>query len=64
MTGFLQKTQGMVQMLLISTTAKERDVLSGICYVYMHLPAAFDQYCRFYQICLQHNKLLCLDQNE
>lgn len=51
-------------MLLVSTTAKERNALNSICYVYTHLPMAFDQYCRFYQIHLQHNKLLCLYQNK
>lgn len=63
MTEFLQKIQDMVQMLLISPYAKERNVLSSICYVCKHLPMAFDQYYRFYQFCLQHNKL-CRYQNE
>lgn len=57
MTGFLQKIQSMVQMLFINTIAKERQVLSSICYTYMHPPMAFDQYCQFYQMC--YNTINC-----
>lgn len=57
MTGFLQKIQSMVQMLLISTIAKEREVPSSIGYTYTHPPMAFDQCCRFHQIC--YNTVNC-----
>ena len=48
----------MLQMLLVRTTAEERDVLGNICYVYMHLPMTFDPYFRFYQVCL-YNAINC-----
>ena len=46
-------------MLLVTTTAKERDVVQKemywvvYVYAYMHLPMKFDHYCRFYLVCLQ-----------
>ena len=49
----------MLQMLLVTTTAKERDVVQKemywvvYVYAYMHLPMKFDHYCRFYLVCLQ-----------
>ena len=54
-----EKIHNMLQMLLVTTTAKERDVVQKEMYwvvhvyAYMHLPMKFDHYCRFYLVCLQ-----------